>query len=79
MSSTQAPASGKQVEHRCVDFLEREAFVFGRQCGCAGVVAGYYVADGEVVVIWVVVAAVVAGGVHVGQNVARYWEAASRT
>ena len=38
-----------------MNFLEWEAFVFGCQRGCAGVVAGYYVADTEVVVVSVVV------------------------
>ena len=69
----------QQVEHRCVNFLEREAFISGRQRGRSGVVAGHYVADGEVVLVWVAVAVVVGDGVHACQNVARYWEAASRT
>ena len=70
--------------------FEGEVFVIAHQRGRFGVVAGYYVADVEVVVVAVVVAlgvvvalaasvAVVAGGgVHWGQNVARYWEVASR-
>ena len=41
----------KQVEHRRVNLLEREGFVSGRQRGRVGVVAGYYVADGEAVAV----------------------------
>ena len=38
-----------------MNLLERETFVFRRQRGRPDVVAGDYVADGEVVGVWVVV------------------------